>query len=150
MRFSTKTIHAGQSPEKGSGAVVVPIFQTSTFKQDEINGDRGFEYSRSGNPTRKALEDSLAALFSGMISFKLTKADKSIANSFFKRLNIISLAESLGGVESLICYPPSMTHASMPEDKRIKIGVTENLIRLSVGIEDANDLIEDLSTGLDF
>ena len=379
MRFSTKTIHAGQSPDQGTGAVVVPIFQTSTYKQDEINVDRGFEYSRSGNPTRKALEESLASLengqfglafssglaaehavlstlkpgdhvvaaedmyggtyrlfeqvfkqygirfsyvggekkdfenaiqpetklfwiesptnpllrivdiaavsviahrknikvvvdntfsspffqqplvlganlvvhsttkyigghsdliggavivddeewynkikffqnaigavpgildswltlrgiktlsvrmkkheenalqiasflenhpkinkvyypglpsdpyhslakeqmsgFSGMISFKLTKAEKSIVNSFFKRLKIISLAESLGGVESLICYPPAMTHASMPEHKRIKIGITEDLIRLSVGIEDANDLIEDLSRGLDF
>lgn len=379
MKFSTKTIHAGQSPDKGTGAVVVPIFQTSTYKQDEINMDRGFEYSRSGNPTRKALEESLAALengqfglafssglaaehavlstlkpgdhvvaaedmyggtyrlfeqvfkqygirfsyvegeqkdfenaiqpetklfwiesptnpllrivdiaavsviahrknikvvvdntfsspffqqplvlgadlvvhsttkyigghsdlvggavivkdeewynkikffqnaigavpgildswltlrgiktlsvrmkkheenalqiarflenhpkikkvyypglpsdpyhslakqqmtgFSGMISFKIDKSDKDVVNSFFKRLEIISLAESLGGVESLICYPPAMTHASMPEEKRIRLGITNDLIRLSVGIEDIDDLIEDLSTGLQF
>ena len=379
MKFSTKTIHAGQTPDKETGAVTVPIYQTSTYKQDEINGDRGFEYSRSGNPTRQALEDCLASLengkfglafssglaaehtvlstlkpgdhviaaedmyggtyrlfeevfrpygiqfsyvggntidfekaiipetkmfwiesptnpllriidiskvsaiahgkyikvvvdntfaspffqqplllgadlvvhsttkyigghsdliggalvvndeewykklkflqnaigavpgafdswlmlrgiktlsvrmkkheenalliaaflenhpkinqvyypglqsdpfynlakkqmagFGGMISFKLDQGDKTVANSFFKRLKIISLAESLGGVESLICYPSAMTHASMPEAKRNAIGVTKDLIRFSVGIEDVEDLIEDLSQGLDY
>ena len=379
MRFSTKTIHAGQIPDKETGAVTVPIYQTSTYKQDEINVDRGYEYSRSGNPTRQALEECLASLengrfglafssglaaehtvlstlkpgdhviaaedmyggtyrlfeevfkpygiqfsyvgsraidfekvikpetkmlwiesptnpllriidiskvsviaheknikvvvdntfaspffqqplllgadlvvhsttkyigghsdliggalvvndeewytklkflqnaigavpgpfdswlmlrgiktlsvrmkkheenalviaaflenhpkinqvyypglqsdpyhnlakqqlsgFGGMISFKLRQGDKNSANSFFKKLKIISLAESLGGVESLICYPPAMTHASMPEAQRNAIGVTKDLIRLSVGIEDVEDLIEDLSQGLDY
>ena len=379
MKFSTKTIHAGQTPDKETGAVTVPIYQTSTYKQDEINGNRGFEYSRSGNPTRQALEDCLASLengrfglafssglaaehtvlstlkpgdhviaaedmyggtyrlfeevfrpygiqfsyvggntidfekaikpgtkmfwiesptnpllriidiskvaaiahgknikvvvdntfaspffqqplllgadlvvhsttkyigghsdliggalivndeewykkikflqnaigavpgafdswlmlrgiktlsvrmkkheenalliaaflenhpkinqvyypglqsdpfhnlaklqmsgFGGMISFKLAQGDKKAANSFFKKLKIISLAESLGGVESLICYPSAMTHASMPEAQRNAIGVTKDLIRFSVGIEDVEDLIEDLSQGMDF
>ncbi len=86
--------------------------------------------------------------FSGMISFKLHKGDQKAANSFFKKLKIISLAESLGGVESLICYPSAMTHASIPEAQRNAIGVTKDLIRLSVGIEDAEDLIEDLSNAL--
>ena len=56
--------------------------------------------------------------FGGMISFRLVNGDKDIANDFFKNLKIISLAESLGGVESLICYPAAMTHASMPEKHR--------------------------------
>lgn len=86
--------------------------------------------------------------FSGMISFKLDKGDQKAANSFFKKLKIISLAESLGGVESLICYPSAMTHASIPEAQRNAIGVTKDLIRLSVGIEDAEDLIEDLSNAI--
>jgi cystathionine gamma-synthase/cystathionine gamma-lyase len=379
MKFATKAIHAGQIPDKGTGAVVVPIYQTSTFKQDEINADRGFEYSRTGNPTRQALEQCLGSLengnfaltfssglaaehailstlkpgdhviaaedmyggtyrlfeqvfkpyniqfsyvggsakdfekaikpatkmfwiesptnpllriidiskvsaiahkknikvvvdntfaspffqqplllgadlvvhsttkyigghsdliggalivndeewyvklkflqnavgavpgafdswlmlrgiktlsvrmkkheenalqiaafleshpkinqvyypglpsdpfhdlassqmtgFGGIISFKLKKGDKKIANSFFKRLKIIFLAESLGGVESLICYPPAMTHASMPEAKRNAIGVTNDLIRLSVGIEDVEDLIEDITNALNY
>jgi cystathionine beta-lyase/cystathionine gamma-synthase len=379
MKFSTKTIHAGQMPDKETGAVTVPIYQTSTYKQDEINVDRGYEYSRTGNPTRQALEECLASLengryglafssglaaehavlstlkpgdhviaaedmyggtyrlfeevfkpygiqfsyvggnvidfekaikpatkmfwiesptnpllriidipkvsaiahekkikvvvdntfaspffqqplllgadlvvhsttkyigghsdliggalvvndeewykklkflqnaigavpgafdswlmlrgiktlsvrmkkheenalliaaflenhpkinqvyypglpsdplhnlakqqmsgFGGMISFKLAKGDKNAANSFFKKLKIISLAESLGGVESLICYPSAMTHASMPEAQRNAIGVTKDLIRFSVGIEDVEDLIEDLSQGLDY
>jgi cystathionine beta-lyase/cystathionine gamma-synthase len=379
MKFSTKTIHAGQMPDKGTGAVTVPIYQTSTYKQDEINVDRGYEYSRSGNPTRQALEDCLASLengryglafssglaaehtvlstlkpgdhviaaedmyggtyrlfeevfkpygiqfsyvggraiefekvikpetkmfwiesptnpllriidiskvsaiaheknikvvvdntfaspffqqplllgadlvvhsttkyigghsdliggalvvndeewykklkflqnaigavpgafdswlmlrgiktlsvrmkkheenalliaaflenhpkitqvyypglqsdpfhnlgrqqmtgFGGMISFKLDQGDKKAANLFFKKLKIISLAESLGGVESLICYPSAMTHASIPEAQRNAIGVTKDLIRFSVGIEDVEDLIEDLSQGLNY
>ncbi len=88
--------------------------------------------------------------FSGMISFKLDKGDQKAANSFFKKLKIISLAESLGGVESLICYPSAMTHASIPEAQRNAIGVTKDLIRLSVGIEDAEDLIEDLSNAINY
>ncbi len=378
MRFSTKAIHAGQEPDEATGAVIVPIYQTSTFKQDGINQDRGFEYSRTGNPTRKALEESLAALengrfalafssglaaehavlstlkpgdhviaaedmyggtyrlfekvfrtfglqftyvksnsvdfakavrpetrlfwiesptnpllgiidireicsvahqhkvkvvvdntfatpffqhplmlgadlvvhsttkyigghsdivggavivndeewygaikflqnavgaipgpfdswltlrgiktlavrmkqheanafrvaeflqnhpavtsvyypgltnapfhliaksqmngFGGMVSFRLKTSDQAIINSFFRKLKVITLAESLGGVESLICYPSVMTHGSMPEDQRNAIGVTGDLIRLSVGIEDADDLIEDLRQGLE-
>jgi len=379
MKFTTKTIHAGQKPDKATGAVTVPIYQTSTYKQDEINVDRGFEYSRTGNPTRQALEECLASLengnfalafssglaaehavlstlkpgdhviaaedmyggtfrlfeevfkpygiqfsyvggntqdfekaikpetkmfwiesptnpllriidiskvsavahknnikvvidntfaspffqqplllgadlvihsttkyigghsdliggaiivndeewytilkflqnaigavpgafecwlmlrgiktlsvrmkrheenalliatfleshpkitqvyypglpsdpfhnlakqqmtgFGGMISFKLDKGDKKTANSFFKKLKIISLAESLGGVESLICYPSAMTHASILEAQRNAIGVTKDLIRFSVGIEDVEDLIEDLTQGLNY
>ncbi len=88
--------------------------------------------------------------FGGMISFRLVNGDKDIANGFFKRLKIISLAESLGGVESLICYPPAMTHASMPEHQRDAIGVTKDLIRFSAGIEDADDLIDDLTYSLQF
>jgi len=88
--------------------------------------------------------------FGGMISFKLANGNKNTANSFFKKLKIISLAESLGGVESLICYPSAMTHASMPEAQRGAIGVTKDLIRFSAGIEDVEDLIEDLSQGLNY
>lgn len=378
MKFSTKTIHAGQKPDEATGSVIVPIYQTSTFRMDEINVHKGFDYSRSGNPTRQALEECLASIengrfglafssglaaehavlstlkpgdhiiaaedmyggtyrlfeevfkpfgiqfsyvrgtsdfekavrpesklfwiesptnpllriidisevsetakknkikvvvdntfaspffqqplslgadvvvhsttkyigghsdliggavilndeewysgikfyqnaigavpgafdswltlrgiktlsvrmkkheenalqiasflenhpgvkkvfypglasdpfhtlagkqmtgFGGMISFRLVNGNKHIANEFFKKLKIISLAESLGGVESLVCYPAAMTHASMPEAQRNKIGVTEDLIRLSVGIEDAGDLIDDLSYSLKF
>lgn len=379
MRFSTKTIHAGQAAEKGTGAVIVPIYQTSTFKMDGINVHKGFDYSRSGNPTRQALEECIASLengrfglafssglaaehailstlkpgdhvvaakdmyggtyrlfenifkdygiqfsyvggeisdfenaikpstrifwiesptnpllriidisavsviarkhnikvvvdntfaspffqqplelgahcavhsttkyigghsdliggalvvndeewytrikfiqnavgaisgpfdswlmlrgiktlplrmkkheenalilasflekhprvrnvyypglpsdpshklakkqmsgFGGMISFNLADGDESMANKFLKRFKVISLAESLGGVESLICYPAAMTHASMPEAQRNAIGVTKDLIRFSVGIEDQADLIEDLKFALDF
>ena len=60
--FETKAIHVGQEPDEKTGAVTVPIFQTSTYAQDGVGKDRGFEYSRTGNPTRDALETSLAAL----------------------------------------------------------------------------------------
>jgi cystathionine beta-lyase/cystathionine gamma-synthase len=86
--------------------------------------------------------------FGGMISFKLKDGNIDSANRFFKKLKIIALAESLGGVESLINYPAVMTHGSVPEKQRNAIGITKDLIRLSVGIEDAGDLIGDLSRAL--
>lgn len=377
MKFSTKTIHAGQEPDKSTGSVVVPIYQTSTYQQEGINVHKGFEYSRTGNPTRQALEASLAALengrfslafssgsaathavlstlspgdhivaaedmyggtyrlfedvfrpygldftyvkgapgdfeqavrpetklfwiesptnpllriidltkvssiahnknirvavdntfatpyfqqplllgadlvvhsttkyigghsdiiggslvvndeswynklkhlqnavgavpgafdswlllrgiktlavrmkqheenairiaefledhpaathvyypglksspshelaskqmkgFGGMVSFRMKGGNEKTINSFFSKLKIITLAESLGGVESLICYPALMTHGSIPEELRNAIGVTSDLIRISAGIEDVEDLLEDLSEGL--
>ena len=59
--FSTRAIHAGQAPDPATGAVVVPIYQTSTFAQDGVGKHRGYEYSRTGNPTRAALEQCIAA-----------------------------------------------------------------------------------------
>jgi cystathionine gamma-lyase len=67
---------------------------------------------------------------------------------FLERCRIFALAESLGGVESLIEHPAIMTHASVPPERREKIGISDNLIRLSVGVEDADDLIEDLTQAL--
>lgn len=78
----------------------------------------------------------------GMISFELTQ--EYDLSRFFESLELITLAESLGGVESLVCHPASMTHASIPEDIRQKVGITDQLIRLSVGIEDVSDMIADL------
>lgn len=77
-----------------------------------------------------------------MISFELTN-DHDI-QKFFKSLKLIALAESLGGVESLVCHPATMTHAAIPADIRHKVGITDNLIRLSVGIESYDDLKSDL------
>ncbi|MBU5486925.1 PLP-dependent aspartate aminotransferase family protein [Clostridium sp. MSJ-8] len=82
-----------------------------------------------------------------MISFELE--DNYDIREFFEGLKIISLAESLGGVESLICHPSSMTHASIPEDIRKAVGITDKLIRLSVGIEDKEDLINDLNNAIE-
>lgn len=81
-----------------------------------------------------------------MISFEL-KEDYDI-KTFFGELQLIVLAESLGGVESLVCHPSSMTHASIPADIRKKVGITDGLIRLSVGIESADDLISDLDRAI--
>lgn len=85
--------------------------------------------------------------FGGMLSFEL-KGDIKTAIRFIESVNIFAIAESLGAVESLIEHPTSMTHASVPKVDRGKIGLSDTLIRLSVGIEDAEDLIEDLSNGL--
>ncbi len=81
-----------------------------------------------------------------MISFEL-RPEYDI-ESFFKNLKLITLAESLGGVESLVCHPASMTHASIPNGLREQLGITENLVRLSVGIEDLSDLKDDLTQAL--
>lgn len=82
-----------------------------------------------------------------MLSFEL-KENYNI-NVFFESLQLITLAESLGGVESLICHPSSMTHASIPADIRKKVGITDGLIRLSVGIEDVEDILEDLNRAIE-
>lgn len=81
-----------------------------------------------------------------MISFELN--DGYDINTFFESLELITLAESLGGVESLVCHPSSMTHASIPEDIRKKVGITDGLIRLSIGIEDLSDILEDLDRAI--
>ena len=82
--------------------------------------------------------------FGGMISFTLKGDSLEKAKSIVSKTKLFTLAESLGGVESLIGHPSTMTHASIPREERIKSGVLDSLIRLSVGIEDASDLIEDL------
>jgi cystathionine beta-lyase len=86
--------------------------------------------------------------FGGMLSFIPKGSQYSDAVRLVSALEVFTLAESLGGVESLAGHPASMTHASIPADERAKSGVTDGLIRLSVGIEDAEDLIEDLARGL--
>lgn len=82
-----------------------------------------------------------------MISFVLK--EEYDYRSFFRNLKLITLAESLGGVESLVCHPASMTHASIPADIRQKTGIVDELIRFSVGIEDVNDLIDDLRQAIE-
>ena len=84
--------------------------------------------------------------FSGMVSFDVGTLDR--ARIVLNRLRLFALAESLGGVESLVCHPATMTHASVPPDRRAAIGLSDSLIRLSVGIEDAADLKDDLSQAL--
>ena len=82
--------------------------------------------------------------FGGMLSFRIKGYTKDQTIKFLEKLHLFTLAESLGGVESLCGHPATMTHASIPQEEREKSGVTDSLIRLSVGIEDADDLIEDL------
>jgi cystathionine beta-lyase/cystathionine gamma-synthase len=69
---------------------------------------------------------------------------RELANQVLKKVRIFSLAESLGGVESLISHPASMTHASVPPERRAALGITEGMVRLSCGVEDTNDLLNDV------
>ena len=82
-----------------------------------------------------------------MISFEL--ADGKDHREFFRALRLVTLAESLGGVESLVCHPASMTHASIPKETREKVGITDRLIRLSVGIEDVDDIWSDIENAIE-
>ncbi len=86
--------------------------------------------------------------FGGMISISLKDADLNKTFKIASSFKVFTLAESLGGVESLINHPASMTHGSIPKEEREKVGVTDNLLRLSVGVEDIDDLLEDLKVAL--
>lgn len=103
----------------------------------------GFEDHSHYAVAKKQMRD-----FGGMMSFTLKDDSVEAATRVLSSTHIFSLAESLGGVESLINHPASMTHASIPREERIKNGLTDGLIRLSVGIEDADDLIDDLTQAI--
>jgi len=103
----------------------------------------GFEDNSGYNVAKKQMNG-----FGGMLSFLLKDESIEAAKKVLSATKIFSLAESLGGVESLINHPASMTHASIPRDERLKSGLADTLIRLSVGLEDKEDLIEDLRQAL--
>ncbi len=103
----------------------------------------GFEDHPGHAIAKKQMRD-----FGGMISFELKNDSVDEARRVLSSTHLFSLAESLGGVESLINHPASMTHASIPREERIKNGLSDSLIRLSVGIEDADDLIDDLKKAI--
>jgi cystathionine gamma-synthase len=86
--------------------------------------------------------------FGGMVSFEIAGGEAAV-RAFVENLTYFSLAESLGGVESLVCHPASMTHAPVSEERKAAAGVTRNLIRLSIGLESAEDLVADLLRALD-
>lgn len=100
-----------------------------------LNDDPGYEVN-----SRQAKNGG------AMLSFELTEGHS--VERFFSSLRLISLAESLGGVESLACHPATMTHASIPKDIREKVGITDGLIRLSIGIENIGDLLADLENAI--
>ena len=103
----------------------------------------GFEDHANHDIAKKQMKD-----FGGMMSFTLKSDSIEDAHKFLSNTHLFSLAESLGGVESLCGHPASMTHASIPREERLKSGLVDSLIRLSVGIEDVNDLIDDINQAL--
>ena len=103
----------------------------------------GFEDHPNHAIAKKQMRD-----FGGMLSFTLKDDRLEQAIKLMESVELFSLAESLGGVESLINHPASMTHASIPKEERLKNGLTDTLIRLSVGVEDVEDLIADLDQAL--
>jgi cystathionine gamma-synthase len=94
----------------------------------------------------KEIQEKQAAGYGGMLSFEV--ADEAMVEPILKNLQLITFAESLGGVESLLTYPVRQTHADIPEDKRLQAGVTDRLLRFSVGIEHHDDILADLENAL--
>ncbi len=118
-------------------------FEIAKYLENHALVDKIFYPGLSSHPqydlaTRQMTE------FGGMVSFTFKSGKKEDAIKFLENIKVFTLAESLGGVESLANLPAMMTHASIPEDKRAVLGITDDLVRLSVGIEDAEDLIADL------
>ena len=99
----------------------------------------GLDSHKNHDVAKKQMSD-----FGGMLSFRIKDFNKEQTIKFLEKLHLFTLAESLGGVESLCGHPATMTHASIPVEEREKSGVTDSLIRLSIGIEDVDDLIDDL------
>ena len=136
-----KTLHVRMQRHCENGAKVAR-FLADHPKVDKVYWP-GFEDDDLYPIARKQMKD-----FGGMLSFILKDDQMAVAFEVLKKLKYFSLAESLGGVESLAGHPASMTHASIPKEEREKSGLKDSLIRLSVGIEDAEDLIEDLNQAI--
>lgn len=109
-------------------------------------GDERVMYAGLASHPQHALAARQMSGFGGMISIELGSRER--VKTMLDRVRLFSLAESLGGVESLISHPASMTHASVEPDRRAQLGITEGLVRLSVGVEDAGDLLGDLEQAL--
>ena len=101
----------------------------------------------SNHPNHSIAKSQMKA-YGGMVSFSMKGDSQEEAVQFLERLRVFTLAESLGGVESLAGHPATMTHGSIPKEERLKIGILDSLIRLSVGVEDQDDLIKDLQQAL--
>jgi cystathionine beta-lyase/cystathionine gamma-synthase len=101
----------------------------------------------SSHPQHELAKSQMSG-FGGMVSFDLPGDDFEAATKILSNTKLFALAESLGGVESLIGHPASMTHGAIPREERLAIGLTDSLIRLSVGVEDIDDLLADLEKAL--
>ena len=136
-----KTLHVRMQRHCENGAAIAHYLRSHP-KVEKVYWP-GFEDNIGYPIAKKQMRD-----FGGMISFTLKDESIEAANKVLSSTKLFSLAESLGGVESLINHPASMTHASIPREERIKNGLADGLIRLSVGIEDAEDFIEDLKMAI--
>jgi cystathionine beta-lyase/cystathionine gamma-synthase len=137
-----KTLHVRMERHCSNGAQVAHFLKHHP-KVDKLYWP-GFETHPNHEIAKKQMRD-----FGGMMSFSLKGNKLEDAFKLASSTKVFSLAESLGGVESLIGHPASMTHASIPKAERERAGVVDSLLRLSVGIEDIKDLLEDLRIALD-
>jgi cystathionine beta-lyase len=136
-----KTLHVRMQRHCENGKAIAE-FLRSNPKVDKVFW-AGFPDHPNHEIAKKQMRD-----FGGMMSFTLKDDSIEAANKVLSKTELFSLAESLGGVESLIGHPATMTHGSIPREQRIANGLSDSLIRLSVGIEDVRDLIEDLKQAI--
>ncbi|MCF8461893.1 MAG: cystathionine gamma-synthase [Flavobacteriales bacterium] len=121
--------------------------EIANFLKDHPKVDKVYWPGFESHPNHEVAKKQMSG-FGGMVSFTLKENTIAAATKVLSGTHLFSLAESLGGVESLLGHPASMTHASIPKEEREKTGVVDSLIRLSIGIEDAEDLIDDLKKAL--
>lgn len=136
-----KTLHLRMQRHSENGRAVAEYLQNHP-KVENVYWP-GLKDHPNHDIAKKQMKD-----FGGMVSFTTKGNSYKEAIKFVENIKVFTLAESLGGVESLAGHPASMTHASIPKEEREKIGVVDSLIRLSVGIEDKEDLLEDLKQAL--
>ena len=143
---SIKTLHL-RMPRHNENGIEIAEFLNESNKISNVYYPGLSNHPQHELAKKQQLDPNGNHGFGAMISIDLDDYDK--ASKFTKNLNIFCLAESLGGVESLICHPAKMTHASLGPQKREKLGISDGLLRLSVGVEDVVDLKNDLSEALE-
>ena len=136
-----KTLHLRVQRHSENGKVIAEFLQSHPIV------DRVYWPGFETHPNHDVARSQMSG-FGGMVSFTLKGDSLSKAKEVVSKTRLFTLAESLGGVESLIGHPSTMTHASIPREERLKSGVKDSLIRLSVGVEDAEDLVKDLENAL--
>ena len=117
--------------------------KVAEFLSNHPNVERVYYPGLPDHPFHEIAKKQMSG-FGGMVTFTFKSGKKEDAIKFLEKLKVFTLAESLGGVESLANHPALMTHASIPEDKRLEVGITDDLVRLSVGVEDIADLLADI------
>lgn len=160
LRFFQNTIGAIPGPQdvwltlRGVKTLAVRMrqheanaFAVARFLQDHPRVSQVYFPGLPQHPNHEVARRQMSG-FGGMVSFRLKEGNRESVNAFVKKLKVFSLADSLGGVESLVCFPMVMTHDAVPEKQRLELGITGDLLRLSIGIEGVGDLLADLKQAL--
>lgn len=160
LRFFQNTIGAIPGPQdvwltlRGVKTLAVRMrqheanaFAVARFLQDHPRVSQVYFPGLPQHPNHEVARRQMSG-FGGMVSFRLKEGNRESVNAFVKKLKVFALADSLGGVESLVCFPMVMTHDAVPEKQRLELGITGDLLRLSIGIEGIDDLLADLRQAL--
>lgn len=137
-----KTLHLRMQRHCENGIKVAAFLEAHTLVK------RVYYPGLKNHPNHETAKKQMIGGFGGMVSFTFASGKLKDAVLFLENLKVFTLAESLGGVESLANHPTTMAHASLPAEKRADIGITDDMVRLSVGVEDIDDLLQDLEQAL--